>query len=184
VDPALARPARNWLRRVWNRYGPSIGLPYRLFPQGEIGYVMPVTLDTTVVLGRPITVWFIDLPSDPFIFRWELARFAQARIEEFKTQTNPRTGTPLLPDADLILGDTNVPRGSASLGLITAAAGPGFEHAFDQAGRGLVATWPRAWPALHIDHAFVAPWLRAAGYWVGEPPVSDHLFQIIDIEKR
>lgn len=181
LDSSIRGPARNWLFRWWNTTGRSLGFPRRRFPQGELGYVMPVTLDTTAVLGRPITVWFIDLPSDPFVFRWEIARFARARFDELTKETNPRTGTALLPPPDLILGDTNIPRGSASLGLLT---GPGFEHAFDQCGYGLAATWPRALPLLHLDHTFVGAGLRARAYRLVDPPVSDHWMQVIDVEAR
>lgn len=184
VDPSLRRPAHNLLKRWWNTYGPALGLPRRRFPEGELGYVMPVTLDTSAVLGRPITVWFIDLPSDPFVFRWEIARFARDKMLGLMKQTDPDTGGPMLPTPDLILGDTNIPRGSASLDLICSAGGEGFVHAFDEAGWGLRASWPRAFPVFHLDHTFVAPWLQAVGYRLAEPPVSDHWFQLIDVQRR
>lgn len=180
VDASIRRPARWRLIRWYNTYAPMLGIPARRFPQGEIGYILPVTIDTTAELGRPITIWYIDLPSDPFVFRRDIVEFARAKCERWVKEINPRTGTPLLPPPDVIIGDTNIPRGSWSLGQFWS----GMHHAYDDAGWGLSATWPRAFPLMHIDHTLLSPWLKATGYKVGEPPVTDHWFQIVDIEKK
>lgn len=180
VDASIRRPARWRLIRWYNTYAPMLGIPARRFPQGEIGYILPVTIDTSEPLGRPITIWFIDLPSDPFVFRRDIAEFARAKCEQWVKETDPRTGKPRLPLPDVIIGDTNIPRGSWSLGQLWGD----MHHAYDDAGWGLCATWPRAFPLMHIDHTLLAPWLKATGYRVGEPPVTDHWFQIVDVEKR
>ncbi len=180
VDPNIRRPARNWLIRVWNHWASTFGIPPRQFAQGESGFIQVVTIDTTAVLGRPTTIWFIDLPSDPFVFRWEIARYSRYAIDRMMRTTNPENGGPLLPPADIIIGDTNIPRGSASLDVLTG----GMPHAYDQAGWGLVATWPRVMPMLHIDHTFIVKGLRAATYSIVRPPVSDHCMQVVDVVRE
>lgn len=121
-----------------------------------------VELDTTAELGRPIVVWMIDLPSDVALHRMEVAERARERIDSWNGEG--------FPAADLIVGDFNIPRGSASLRRIVGDA----VHAFDQAGHGYPATWPRALPLLHIDHVFCAGEMRATSYGTVDPGVRDH----------
>lgn len=121
-----------------------------------------VELDTTAELGRPIVVWMIDLPSDVALDRMGVAARARQGIESWNGEG--------FPAADLIVGDFNIPRGSASLRRIVGDA----VHAYDQAGHGYPATWPRALPLLHIDHAFCVGEMRATSYGTVDPGVRDH----------
>jgi endonuclease/exonuclease/phosphatase family metal-dependent hydrolase len=84
------------------------------------------------------------------------------------------------PPPDLIVGDFNIPRGSASLRNLTAD----FVNAYSQGGFGPSGTWPRRWPLVHIDQAFVGSSLRAARYRVIDPGAGGHRMQIIDLRAR
>ncbi len=142
------------------------------------GFVEFARIDTTAVLGRPIVVWIVDLPSDPRLPRFYLTQLAARRLASLMGPTGrgepPRAG---LPPPDLIAGDFNIPRGSASLSALTR----GMTHAFDQVGCGYVASWPRDWPIYHIDHVFLGPWLRALEYRVVNGGASDHRMQVFSV---
>ncbi len=177
------------------------------------GRALYLELDTTPVLGRPIVVWVIDLPSDWRLSRWRTATMAAERlatwaggeyirveapaprapagapdppesVEEARARMaavwTPRPARGGFPRPDVIVGDFNIPRGSASLGVIA----PGMANAFDQCGWGFAATWPRERPFFHLDQAFVAPGLRARRYVVVEPPEGQHRLQVVDVAPR
>lgn len=171
------------------------------------GAAMFVLLDTRASLGRPTVAWLLDLPSNVRLPRIELARAARRRIEEFRGAW--RLGSPAgdaepgdagaaghragdgFPMPDLIAGDFNIPRGSASLGVIAGAGREGsgargregrvYRHAHAQGGAGPAATWPREWPIWAIDHVFVGPGLRATAYRVVDPGAGQHRMQVVDI---
>ncbi len=167
------------LERLWNDNCERLGLSRRGFQEAESGDLIVVRLDTTRRLGRELVVYYIDMPSDPFAWRFRMAERAQQLIEGLRAKRDAE-GRAVVPMPDMIVGDFNTPRGSASLGLLTA----GMENAFDQGGWGLVATFPRPWGLLHIDQMYVAPWLRAARYAVELPPAGEHWMQWADIVKR
>ena len=128
------------------------------------GYAAYAVLDTTEILGRMIVVWMVDLPSDTRRSRWAVASAAADQLW---------AGDIPFPSPDLIVGDFNIPRGSASLRLIAR----GMTHAFDQAGCGYAATWPRRWPITQIDHIFLAPTMRAWRYRVLDMGRGRHRLQ-------
>ncbi len=129
------------------------------------GFVMYARLDTTAQLGRPLVVWLIDLPSDVMIPRGAMTDLVLGRLAEVEAGG--------WPAPDLLVGDFNIPRGSHALRRIAR----GLTHAHAQSGAGRNATWPSELPLLHIDHAFVAPWLRTTRYTIGGPDGSPHLAQ-------
>jgi endonuclease/exonuclease/phosphatase family metal-dependent hydrolase len=60
-----------------------------------------------------------------------------------------------------------------------------MRHARDDgAGPGVIVTYPRATPLLHIDHVFVGEGLRATGYRVFDPGVGRHCAQLADIARE
>jgi hypothetical protein len=145
------------------------------------GHAMCVQIDTTEQLGRPIVIWAIDMPSQPRGWRMAMARAARARLDFLAESTDsdpPRSRHWPLPD--LILGDFNTPRGSASLDLLAR----GYPHAFDQTGRGQLGSWPRGFPLFHIDHVFVGPQLRATSYHTYNLGLSEHRAQSAEITTR
>ncbi len=154
--------------------------------QGEAIFA---TLDTKDRLGRDITVWLLDLPSDPDIHRESmmaeaaqtLATFAGPIYERRPAYPDERLEDqpPGFPPPDIILGDFNTPRGSHSLKTLTT-----LDHAFDRAGRGPAVTWHRKLPVLAIDHAFIASWLDVSRYDTQSLGVGQHLAQFVTVQPR
>jgi hypothetical protein len=106
-----------------------------------------------------LTVWIIDLPSDPQLSRHDVSVRLRELIESADEE----------PPA-VILGDFNIQRGSASL----ASVFPDHVHAFAQAGRGYGATFPRERPMYHIDHILLRdPW-RALRYDIEDTGQGRH----------
>jgi hypothetical protein len=130
------------------------------------GWAAYVVLDATEAIGREMTVWAIDLPSDPMLGRTEMMRRVRASVAGF-------------PTPDLIVGDFNTPRGSYSLTQLTG----GLPSAYSHAGFGPAGTWPRPLPVFHIDHMFIGPALRATDYRIIDPEQSMHRLQVADLVK-
>lgn len=118
-------------------------------------------------LGRPLVVWMFDLPSDPGLHKMEPARIARTVTERF-------TGPVYRPDAsggvvastdtvdgfpppDVVVGDFNTPRGSASVRTIVG----NMESAHAQGGFGPDYTWEQPWAWWAIDLMFVGQGWRA-----------------------
>ncbi len=157
----------------------------------DTGRALYFELDTTRELGRTTVVWVVDLPSDWHKSRWDMAAAAAAAIASWPgpeilhnhdgtTYAGPvRTG---FPAPDIVLGDFNSPRGSASQRLIVRD----MADAYDQAGYGYAATWPdygfhMPFPVLHLDHIFLAPWLRSTRYDIIKPPMCYHRPQVAEV---
>lgn len=137
---------------------------------GDVGFVR---LDARADLGREVVLWVIDLPSDPRLPREVVARAVAARLAELRARGQ-------MPAPDLLVGDFNIPRGTWAQRLIADAAGTP-RHAFDDAGSGLMATWPRERPALAIDQILLAPGWRAAAYGLVDGGASDHVYQTAEL---
>ncbi len=117
-------------------------------------------------MSRPLTVYLIDLPSSPGVSRIHVARTARRLLD--------RTGA---PPPDVVVGDFNMTRGGAALHELF----PELQHAYDQAGRGYGATYPRAFPLYHIDHALLGPTVRATRYDLVDPGTGRHRIQVVDL---
>lgn len=139
-------------------------------------------IDTTELFGRPIILWLLDLPSDETLSRVQTAEHAAEVLRRW-------SGTAIVPDGggnpvstqamegfpapDMVIGDLNNPRGSASLGRLA----PGFHNAFDDGGAGYAATFPRTFPLVHIDQILLTDHMRASDYRIIDPGVSRHRMQ-------
>jgi hypothetical protein len=119
-------------------------------------------IDTTAALGRPLTVYMVDMPSKLKAPRMELARKFRAMLE----QANP-------PPPDLVVGDFNLTRDSASLKMMF----PALHHAYHQAGHGYAATFHREFPLWHIDQMLLGSGLRALDYQIKNPGIGRHRAQ-------
>jgi hypothetical protein len=126
---------------------------------GDIHVVRLVVEGTT---GGPVSLWLMDLPSNPRVPRMALMRRVRRMLETVDAQW-----------PDVIIGDLNVSRGAASLRHLA----PGYRDAFDLAGRGYGATFPRAFPLYHIDQALAAPGVRVEGYEALDFGIGRHLAQ-------
>jgi LPXTG-motif cell wall-anchored protein len=140
--------------------------------------------------GGAMTVWVLDLPSEPRLSRWTVAHQARAAIESwtgpvqlrdeqgrFSFDQAPGRG---FPPADILVGDLNITRGSASLNILA----PGMHNACADAGRGWSGTYPRRWPLWHIDQTLLAPGLRALSYRVLDPGIGHHRIQVAEVIPR
>jgi hypothetical protein len=159
--------------------------------QNDSGRAMFLEIDTTAALGRPIVLWVLDMPSDWRKSRWKMAKNGANAIQAWQGPRIARddlgqTHQELVqkfgfPAPDIVVGDMNIPRGSASLRLLA----PGMTHAFNQGGAGFAGTFPRNRPLLHIDHTFLGRGLRAARYRIADPgPDSAHRAQVTEIVPR
>lgn len=169
---------RNWLdghggSRV-NGFGIFTRLPIlrmeRIAREDDI-ILAYVAIDTGDLLGEPLHLYLIDLPSDPAIPRAQIA----ARVQDLLAEASPG-----IPPADMVIGDANIPRGSWSLRTMF----PGFEHAFDQAGHGYGATFHRRFPLLHIDQILLGPPIEATDYDIVDPGFGRHSLHAVTVRRR
>jgi len=150
------------------------------------GYAAYCIMECPQAATGRLTLWFLDLPSDPDIHRARMMTEAGAAIEAFRgpryarseagdrDEVIPAGSVPQgFPPADLIVGDFNTPRGSHSLQTVC----PEFTHAYRQAGKGFMPTWPRNRPLIAIDHVFLSPQWQATKYATLDLAVGEHLAQ-------
>lgn len=137
------------------------------------GWAGFLELDTP---AGPLVVWVIDVPSDPRMPRYASAVRARQHITEWRSPD----GTRGFPAPDLIVGDFNIPRGSASLEHLSF----GLREAHDLIGVGRVASWPRPMPFWHIDLCFVADGVELVRYDLLDVDAAEHLVQVVDITLR
>lgn len=145
-------------------------------------------LDTTEVFGRPVVIWSLDMPSDPFLDRAYAGRRADEAVRSWRGPAYRRSpeGRDVpeeqahagFPEPDLIIGDFNTHRGAASIRSLTRD----LPSAFTTAGRGLLGTFPRELPLWHLDQAFAGPGVRVVGYRLRDAGEGRHRMQIIDLE--
>lgn len=191
------------------------------------GYAMYLVFDAAGTakegLGTDFVVWLMDLPSDPSLSRQNVTKQALAALEGWKGVATVRVpGDPAKPDApaqwsnvpaeqlgrrgfpaaDVVIGDFNIPRGSRSLRNLVGD----MENAYDQAGAGYTASYPRKvpfaqldgpgliglvrWmipsdvPFFHIDQAFVSPSLHATRYRTMNLGFGTHWAQFVEVQAR
>jgi hypothetical protein len=147
--------------------GPVRVLEARPVVQGDDGFA---TLFRFVAEGVGETsILAVDLPSNPFRPRFAaLARFGALVSASVDLRT-----------IDLVVGDFNCTRGSASV----HAAFPGFTDAWTQAGQGWGASWPREQPILHIDLALVSGRMRTERAELHDPGIGHHRFQALSVAR-
>jgi len=140
-----------------------------------------------------LTIWVIDLPSDPRASRMSLARRAGGAIASWQGATrviHPDEGQWIersdalgFPTPDVIVGDFNIPRGSASLRVFLESAGAaGMRDAFEEAGWGWKRTWPRQFPAWAIDQCFVGARVGAARFQTLDPGFGGHRALVVEVQ--
>ncbi len=147
---------------------------------GAAAYVILAPGPDSSVTAFPdggLVVWMLDLPSSPSLSRVRAARQAREVIERYAGERGD--GAPGgFPAPDLIVGDFNIPRRSASLGLIA----PGTRDAGVDTTGALVGTWPRRTPVLWIDHARLGDRVRAITYEAMDPGTSRHRAIGVDVQ--
>jgi endonuclease/exonuclease/phosphatase family metal-dependent hydrolase len=78
---------------------------------------------------------------------------------------------------DIIVGDFNTVRGGAAI----ATFAPKMRNAFDIAGVGFGATYPRIFPLLHIDQILLGPRVIVLHYEIIDTGSGAHRMQIASI---
>jgi endonuclease/exonuclease/phosphatase family metal-dependent hydrolase len=84
--------------------------------------------------------------------------------------------TPEIPT--IVMGDFNTPTDSVWFDEVRND----YDHAFEQAGRGMLTTWPAPAPILAIDHVWLSRQLRADCASIGWSWASDHRPIVVDLE--
>ena len=151
--------------------------------------------------GAPIVVWVVDLPSEPTRPKPAIVRetidAVGGRSGSSRHATGDggwawrRDGRPYAPP-DLIIGDFNIPRASASLEGFDALRDGGYADAFAAAGWGRARSWVpthpdplvRALLALggwHIDLALAARVHDIRGYALEPIGGTAHRAQVVDV---
>ncbi len=170
LEIGRARAGESGFQKFYNeQLADRFGISRREFDLPDPGYVLESKFRTP---GRDIVVRLIDLPSNPFRSRMEIGKSASATIAGL-VKANMLVAQP-----EVLIGDCNIPSGSASLrhlsnGLIAADS---IAHSGD-----IWPTWPRALPLLRIDHAWVRPDTVVSSYHTFDGGISDHRGQAITI---
>jgi hypothetical protein len=157
---------------------------HRLLVANEGIWIVLAEIDTTEQLGRPLVMYMVDLPSNPKVPRMNLARRARellAQADKFGRAAAPAapesSGSaqlPRLPEPDLVVGDVNLTRDSASLKTLF----PGMRHAYHEAGHGYGATFHRTFPLYHIDQMLLGDDFECVRYDLRPTPVGRHRAQV------
>jgi hypothetical protein len=129
--------------------------------------IVSVEIDTSAQIGQRLKMYMIDMPSDPRIPRMRLAQAIRAQLDD--SHIARRFGAP-----DIIVGDFNIPRGSASVATLF----PGMREAFETAGHGYGASFHRKVPMWHIDHLLLGPTVDCLRYDLVDPHLSRHDAQV------
>jgi hypothetical protein len=154
-------------------------------------------LDAERTNDTPFVVWFVDLPSDPTAWKMDSMREARREIDAWdgsgwamgRNVWEQRVFEgESFPIPDLVIGDFNTPRGSASIELIVSGYTDAFESTGFGRGRSIVikdgSPLERAMfriVDMHIDLALVSPKHRVGGYALIQSGGADHAIQVADI---
>lgn len=139
--------------------------------------------------ASPLTVWIVDLPSAPALWRMNTMELARAAVASWngpaftpspEGRWLPQPDAGAFPNADLIVGDFNTPRGSASLEVLVGDR----KNAFGAAGRGFGYTWPRQRALFAIDHCFIDENLDAVSARTLDPGMGRHRLLVVDLKPR
>ncbi len=187
----ISKPGVTLMGDISLRVEPGEGIDPRqksgMTSRVDPGRAVWLQLDTRAQFGRSFVVWLLDLPSDVSLPRRQVTEEAARAIAEsdsrprvpkgqggFEPGEGARRG---FPPPDLVIGDMNIPRGSASLERLTG----GLRNAYDQAGHGFVATWPSRSPMWHLDQAFIGSGYRATAYAALDLGGGTHRGQLVDV---
>jgi len=129
-----------------------------------------IELDATEQLGRPIIIYLIDLPAIDWRSPMNIVTDGRMQVAARLRELLDRAGA---PPPDVVIGDFNMPRGSASIDH----AFPAMHHAYSDGGHGFSATFRRDWPLVHIDHTLLSSEWAAQRYDVIDPGIGRHMAQ-------
>lgn len=124
----------------------------------------------------PLAVEAIDLPSDPWRSRWQTVVTVSGALA-MQRPGGGAAGAPRGGKPDVIVGDFNITRGSASLG----GFGEGYAEAFAAAGSGWGGSYPREFAWWAIDLALVGGRWSPARSEIIDPGAKRHRLQVVDL---
>lgn len=139
------------------------------------------------IASEPVVLWVVDLPSRPTHWRMAVAERAREAIDAWSGPALvpdelgrwvPGEGAGGFPPADLVVGDFNTPRGSASLAPLTG----GLTESHAAAGRGFSNTWPRGFALLGIDLVFAGPGYPVRRHAVVDPGAGRHRMVVVELD--
>ncbi|MEE2908317.1 MAG: endonuclease/exonuclease/phosphatase family protein [Planctomycetota bacterium] len=119
--------------------------------------------------AMPLKLLLVDLPSDPSRSRWEIAQ----RLQDLLTKVGPE-------EVDLIIGDFNMPSGSAALSSLF----PQYTRAWSSGGEGWAPTFPRNWSIARLDHILVGPDVVITKLRTIDPGLGRHRLQTMRVTNR
>lgn len=138
------------------------------------------------IAPEPVTLWVVDLPSAPELWRREVMQAARSAVASWNGpefvydpdagRWTPRVESGRFADPDLIVGDFNTPRGSESLQILVGS----MKNAAS-AGRGFGYTWPRRRAVLAIDQCFVGDRLAPRTLRTIDPGMGRHRLVMVDL---
>jgi len=200
LDTGPAQAAVGWPFDLFSRYpierwaSTSLGLDGKSRPNEGIKHNDPgwaAWYQVRTPQGL-LVIWAIDLPSDPEAPRMALVQEAGEAIRTWQGRVRVRHGnerrtehstTIGFPPPDIIVGDFNIPRHSASISELLRASGAGTMHnAFDLGGSGWQRTWPRKRSIWAIDQCFVSPRLSMRTHTTFDPGVGGHRAIVIEFD--
>ncbi|MCE2884108.1 MAG: hypothetical protein LW806_04295 [Planctomycetaceae bacterium] len=161
-------------------YSMAFAGKFLVFARGAIGEAQPIVAARDRYISRircetrlgPIQIEAVDLPSRTTLPRYQAIRSLRADLHAAREERG-------LGEPDILCGDFNVPRGSASLDLLA----PDAREAFATAGAGWGGSYPREWSLLGIDLTLVrAPW-RPARSEICDFGFGRHRAQIVDLTR-
>lgn len=129
-------------------------------------YISMFIIDSTKQLGKPVTIWAIDLPSTLTIPRIETAKRARRLLSSIE-----------VPSPDVVIGDFNMTRNSFAIQTMF----PTLRDASNEGGRGLLASFPTEYPLYHIDHTLLSRTFSCKSYVLVNPNIGRHRVQITEI---
>jgi hypothetical protein len=189
----ILRTATVWLE-------PIVDLETAQRKTGQHAWVMFIELDLREKYPdgpASMVVWLVDLPSEPTLWRMTSMRAANRAINGWSGMYRVSNGTggwdainsdEPFPEPDLVIGDFNTLRGSATLKELA----PSMKDAFAQAGHGRANTWtprirnkylrqPMKLAEWHIDLSLIGHRWRAVDYRLVRRPVGTHDMQVVDL---
>jgi len=165
-DERLKPLTRDGIVPTIGRFGIVTRLPIlttRILIATNNRWVALVQVDAGASLGRPISILLVDLPSSLVLARIDLAHEVRNLLNAQKN----------VPAVDLVVGDFNITRGSASLRTLF----PGYRNAYDEAGHGFGATFHREFPLYHLDQMLLGDGLKALRYDLLDTGIGRHRAQ-------
>ena len=129
-------------------------------------HIVSFTFDTKAALGRNTVLWAVDFPSSLSRSRYAVAMDSKRFLSEIEWSP-----------PDIVAGDFNMTTDSSSIRSLF----PQLKDASHLGGCGIMASYPRAFPLILIDHILVSEAIDVGMYRLLNPKHGRHRVQLIEI---